>query len=725
MCTNSGLPSNDSLYGTGIFYDSTLLPVTTGLPIVVTGNDGTMNGPVAGTCAFSMAVMQLAEFSYSTPNAGRIYPINCFSGGVGANSPAGWFGKQTSADNSGASGAVWHAGEPFVRHISGADVLYLPAFRTPNNGQPAAHDVTILRSDNGGISWKNPNTYANAGAADATGDFPKCDALNGTTACLNALYLAGTPNPIMWKALTGNVSGWKPILYVPVSGVMPTTGDGCDPNTYTCFFGGEAEGTLMRLPNVSIQDVTTAQYYTCPTLSDSFRCDSRVAGSWSSTLGDRTPVYPNVGSVYSFVTAAYLPEFKAYVSGAYNCLRGQSCPQNVNGFRWAPKPEGPWTYIAVTGTVSWQVPSFLPIPVLGYNVISTTPPRVNVPMIANTPPGLHTAGGSPYFLMWDLVSGRNGLVPGGSDTPVYNPMDILRTNSGLVISDSHAPGTIPRNGIVAAWDFFDQTGDTSQTGNSANLFNAGFHDIASGGMFLTPCAIGFLCGAWGSNKTLTAYGAQFASTGANPGMLTMTHWGPTTISNGLAATTTGGMTPANMTALAGNSSYTVVQVARIDTLPGPGQVEPFWSVGDWSGTNTWVELHPDSAKTVLLWGTNTGLWWFNSSYTFTATNWYFIATVVQANGATPAANLWVGIGGKLVDEFVGVSRTAAGTAATQTPNVTAKPFTLRNAGPMVTDALDSSYAGTYVYNRALNRAEAGLMYTTLKANAAKRGLTVQ
>jgi hypothetical protein len=37
----------------------------------------------------------------------------------------------------------------------------------------------------------------------------------------------------------------------------------------------------------------------------------------------------------------------------------------------------------------------------------------------------------------------------------------------------------------------------------------------------------------------------------------------------------------------------------------------------------------------------------------------------------------------------------------------------------------ASYAGLFVYGRALGRAEAGLMYNTLKAKMAARGVTLQ
>ena len=57
---------------------------------------------------------------------------------------------------------------------------------------------------------------------------------------------------------------------------------------------------------------------------------------------------------------------------------------------------------------------------------------------------------------------------------------------------------------------------------------------------------------------------------------------------------------------------------------------------------------------------------------------YFIACTVQANGATPTAHMWMGVGGSVADKLAGISRTSTGGTPAQTPNVVAAPLTLGN-----------------------------------------------
>jgi hypothetical protein len=81
--------------------------------------------------------------------------------------------------------------------------------------------------------------------------------------------------------------------------------------------------------------------------------------------------------------------------------------------------------------------------------------------------------------------------------------------------------------------------------------------------------------------------------------------------------------------------------------------------------------------------------------------------------------MWTGIGGALVDKIAGVSRTASsGSPSTAAPNVAAAPFTTGVEA-------NASYASLFVYSRALSQAEVGLMYKTVKAKMAARGVTLQ
>ena len=166
----------------------------------------------------------------------------------------------------------------------------------------------------------------------------------------------------------------------------------------------------------------------------------------------------------------------------------------------------------------------------------------------------------------------------------------------------------------------------------------------------------------------------------------------------------------------GNGTFTVAGVFRYDAA-GNGIV-PLWTTGDSSGSNTSVGLRYSSNNGAGLelawWGNNAGYWKYTSAYALVPGNWYFIAATVEANGATPIAHLWMGVGGELVDKLAGVTRRSTGGNPVQTPNVAAAPISLgTEPGQAVTTK--ASYASLFVYGRALEQAEAGLMYQTLKA----------
>lgn len=221
-------------------------------------------------------------------------------------------------------------------------MLYLPIFRTqPAGSSFQPHDITILRSDDGGATWKNPYTYYNGGAAQANGDAPKCDAPDAASACANTAYLASTHSSVMWKAGPSTLVTWTPIMYGQ-DGSMPTgITDGCDPATYVCFTGGEAEGTLARVPVGSIQEISAWQYYTCPTITDSTVCPGGDPASWSSNITDRTQVMPRGN--YSFFTTTYLKDFHTYVHAGYYVYPDTRASATV--FLTAPTAQGPWTVV--------------------------------------------------------------------------------------------------------------------------------------------------------------------------------------------------------------------------------------------------------------------------------------------------------------------------------------------------------------------------------------------
>src|SRR5664279_5463724 len=165
-------PLGDTMHYTAWFADASMLPVTKGLPIV-----GMMNDMGDAACPGSnFNITQLAEFSWSAPRASRIYDINCMNGyGQNTDTPAGWYGHCTSGDNFGPGDCSWKAVMPFVKNGK----LYVQLFRAVNAGGFNSHDLTLLESDDGGKTWRNPYTVAYGGAADPNGDPPLCGAAGG------------------------------------------------------------------------------------------------------------------------------------------------------------------------------------------------------------------------------------------------------------------------------------------------------------------------------------------------------------------------------------------------------------------------------------------------------------------------------------------------------------------------------------------------------------------
>jgi hypothetical protein len=331
---------------------------------------------------------------------------------------------------------------------------------------------------------------------------------------------------------------------------------------------------------------------------------------------------------------------------------------------------------------------------------------------------------TPVFAQWDLVLGRTPMLL-GSESSRYRNVGGVVAHAGYIIADSHATGTIPGKDLVWAFDFYDHGGNAAST-------ITGFHDVANGSAFLLPCRAGPPVGCgWtsGQGVSLQTYGANLSDLGYGAYLSTMMHETSQTIAIGTAATTTAGLTPQNApAAMQGNGTYTVAGVFRIDAT-GFDQV-PFWATGDGAATNAQVALsysNSTGGPLQLIWSNSAQFpnnrWMFNSGFTPTIGSWYFIACTVQANGATPIARMWTGIGGALVDKIAGVSRTQVG-SATQTPNVSATPLRL-GMGTAGTHHTSASYAGLFVYSRALGRAEVGLMYQTVKAKMAAQGVTLQ
>ena len=715
-------PAGDTQHYTAWFADASLLPVTTGLPIVGMMND---MGDV-GCPGSNFGIAQLAEFSWAAPTASRIFDINCMNGyGQNSNTPAGWYGHCISGDSFGLGDCSWKAVMPFVKNGK----LYIQLFRAVNAGGFHPHDLTMLESDDGGKTWRNPYTVAYGGAADPNGDPPLCGAAAGGSGnpCTDAKYSdaahGGAHSTFMWKNVAGSSDNremreWWIVRYGQDGNYPAGAGvaDGCDPTVYTCFFNGEAEGSLARVPNDSIMDVSAWRYYSCPAITDTYRCPGSDSSSWTSTYANRTKIIKMRD--YSYTDApVYLKEFKAYLMVMY--WKSPGFPDST-GFLTATSLYGPWMPVSVNHSIE---PSGVVLLGAGYTVVSTNPPHIKVTMIGTDKRSPGIIMGAPLLTQWDLVLGRKSMLQ-NSEGPRYDLTGMGVVNAGYIISDSHVAGSIPRRDIVWAFDLYDHGGNLAISDNMN-----GFHDVANGSAFLFPCSNGcgwFYTGVLGQTNYGMTLGTEGPSTnyvGYNAHLSTVSHDSPQTVASGLAINSSNplaGLSPQNIpAALQGNSSFTVAGVFRRNS--GTTYYGTFWTVGNGAPGTSWgLQYTPsDGSHLQLGMGTSGDHWLYDTAFTLPAGNWYFIACTVQANGATPIPHMWTGIGGALVDKIAGVARTASsGSPSTAAPNVAAAPFTTGADS-------NASYGSLFVYSRALSQAEIGLMYNTVKAKMAVRGVTLQ
>jgi len=523
----------------------------------------------------------------------------------------------------------------------------------------------------------------------------------------------------MWPAISGNIVGWQAVQYgqdwgtANPSTTMPAdVTDGCDPRTYTCFVGDPIDHSLMRVLNsdLPLLDVTKYQYYSCPSISDTYRCPGSDPASWSSNYADRTEIGPPIKALLWSNPVTYIKEFKSYL------MVGGGTDAMV--FLTAPTIQGPWTWVKAHVSTGQGFGFTAPVLGVGYEVVTTNPPRVKLTMASDRTDLDANHQGSLRFDQFDLILGRTPAT--GSQTNQY----ILTKYGGpygapLVYSDSHAPGTIPRRDLALGFDFYDHAGGGPLSGV------VGMRDFAKDGIMMVPCHGPGLCD-WNSGQGVTSqpFGVQIINNGYQANMTSMRHEFPQTAAIAAANTTTNGLTPANApAAMQGNGTFTVISV--ISRISGTDQQVPLWSTGINSGSaSSMVALSYPNATGVLELGWGLGnRWRYNSGWAMTNGLWYFIACTVQANGASPLASMWIGENGVLVDKIAGVSRTSTGGTPTQTPAVAASPFILAqfNSGRHAS----ASYGGLYIYSRVLGRAEIGFVYQTLKREMARRGVTLQ
>jgi hypothetical protein len=411
----------------------------------------------------------------------------------------------------------------------------------------------------------------------------------------------------------------------------------------------------------------------------------------------------------------YIKEFGSYLMTTASVPAGAGF--DAAGFYWAPSILGPWTPIFQNTIQAPDTGFIAPAPAFGYNVLSTNPQHIQLATASNSYEG---GSGSPHFALWDVVLGRQ---LNGEAFQFYNLRRFV-SGAGYQFSDSHTHGTFPRNGLALSFDFLDAGVDSGVTNWDY------FRDFANGAAVISACDGSYTvptnCGGM-----LPTHGTSLNNYGINQAYSEYTgHY--RTFTNAIS------LVPANApAAMQGNGSFSVVGVYRYEGATPYSRCGSMWATGDPTAVgNKMVLMCQVNGKIELDWNqAGQAHSQYLANFTFpNTTNWYFIATTVQAqtgcgSNCTPTANIWVGgavTPGVLVDVNAGVSWTGVlGTPSPLTPRVAAGPLVLGLSGYGQSDGSSMTHASMMVYNRALTYPEVQLMYRSMKVKMAARGITLQ
>lgn len=334
-------------------------------------------------------------------------------------------------------------------------------------------------------------------------------------------------------------------------------------------------------------------------------------------------------------------------------------------------------------------------------------------------------GGVPFFQKWDFIQGKQPY--GNGDVPAYADTGTLRLNSGWRFTSGEEPGTFPRTNLALATDFNGAAGNTIA---GAAPFVSG---LLGNPLVMTGCYTdaGIICGqsvnSGKGDNTLSPSGVQDMTGYAGRWETNLSTVNYNALSHGNLNA------PASMQ---GNGAYTVIQILRLESLP-PGSA-PLWQTGNGNVSAAGVQLVQRQTTGFLqLWFGDSPVCvygYLNNSLAPTIGNWYYVSTVVPIQNATPAlarANLWVGVGGTLVDWFAGLPATQLCGGATWPPNVTAAPLIV--GAPIEasgTISPNASFQATFVYNGALTKTQNDLIYQAFRKTLAQAppngpGITLQ
>lgn len=327
--------------------------------------------------------------------------------------------------------------------------------------------------------------------------------------------------------------------------------------------------------------------------------------------------------------------------------------------------------------------------------INTTPFTIRTVVTANT--GNYQVVGTLVWQQFDMVVAPQ--LTGNSQLG----------KSKLRFSTGSSKGTIPRTGLYAYFDCWDNNFFNSGTGSIYAPWTY-CADIASprpGLVLSTLNAAGTVANSSSSGITWEATGpAMIKSTARRFELRTLD------IANSLVGPT----------AFSGNVAWTVNIIVNVDSLPGGGQ--GLWQFGNTAGQ--FMELQINSVLNQLLMevkgATSGGYVNTTSSYGgLTAGAWHMITVTKAVGGLTVDSGATVGTTRIYVD---GVNAPLAiGVAMVGNPATTANTLQVMYAGNGP-GGTSGKLGGFGAWTRALSSPEVYRMYQTLKTNVAARGITL-
>jgi concanavalin A-like lectin/glucanase superfamily protein len=391
----------------------------------------------------AIEIWELTGYSPTNSSAATISLVNALTG----------YGGSATFQCLGGSANTWKSYGPFSYHGK----LYMDVFCQDNGPRYFGRGSTMIVSDDNGLHWANPVTYAANdytvphNSTTAAGDNP------GTSAMLwcGSDCQTDTSNPmsrIIPIQVCQDFSVNCPTL--PVSD--------CNTTTHVCFITERGDGTkgyLARVDMTASGDALVAANWSYWTGS-----------GWSSSVSSISPIFngnyspSDPTSIGAGPGVFWAKDFDQFVM--IGTLAASATSPAFLTFSTAAKPWGPWMRVY---TAPETVPPGFPTPILAlYNTLSGAPPHATIAIAADggagpVPPAF---GYAPGFIEVDLERTTRTLNQTFNNNQLYGPVGDMAAETATrsspfrfaIGSDARA---IPRAGLQMFLDFFDHMGATN------------------------------------------------------------------------------------------------------------------------------------------------------------------------------------------------------------------------------------------------------------------------